>query len=118
MADKELKELFDDVSDASPQDVFKAISDPSRRKILKILQGGSRNAGELAQAFDFTKGSLSHHFNILKAANLVRCERRGQQIVYMLNMSVFEETVAKLLDLFGGRKGPAESEESHEAQSR
>src|SRR5438477_258607 len=68
MSDKEFKEIFDDVSDASPQDVFKAISDPSRRKILKILQGGSRNAGELAQAFDFTKGSLSHDFNILKAA--------------------------------------------------
>jgi DNA-binding transcriptional ArsR family regulator len=118
MSEKELKEVFVDVSDASPQDVFKAISDPSRRKILKILQRGSRNAGELAQAFDFTKGSLSHHFNILKAANLVRCERRGQQIVYMLNMSVFEETVAMLLDLFGGQKGPAEREGSHEAQSR
>ena len=118
MSEKEFNELFVDVSDASPQDVFKAISDPSRRKILKILQGGSRSAGELAQEFDFTKGSLSHHFNILKAANLVRCERRGQQIVYMLNMSVFEETVAMLLDLFGGQKGSAESEESHEAQSR
>src|SRR5438876_7153544 len=110
MSAKEFKELFDDVSDASPQDVFKAISDPSRRKILKILQGGSRNAGELAQAFDFTKGSLSHHFNILKGANLVRCERRGQQIVYMLNMSVFEETVAMLLNLFGASRRPAESE--------
>ena len=118
MSEKEFKELFVDVPEASPQDVFKAISDPSRRKILKILQGGSRSAGELAEAFDFTKGSLSHHFNILKAANLVRSERRGQQIVYMLNMSVFEETVAMLLDLFGGKKEPAESEESHEAQSR
>jgi ArsR family transcriptional regulator len=85
------------------QEVFKAISDPSRRKILKILQGGSRTAGELSEAFDITKGSLSHHFNILKAANLVRCERRGQRIVYMLNMSVLEDTAAMLLDLFGTR---------------
>jgi DNA-binding transcriptional ArsR family regulator len=114
MAEKEFKEVFVDVSDASPQNVFKAISDPSRRKILRILQRGSRSAGELAQEFDFTKGSLSHHFNILKAANLVRCERRGQQIVYMLNMSVFEETVAMLLDLFGGKS----MEENHETQSR
>lgn len=119
MSEKEFKELFVDVSDASPHDVFKAISDPSRRKILKILQRGSRSAGELAEAFDFTKGSLSHHFNILKAANLVRCERRGQQIVYMLNMSVFEETVAMLLDLFGGKSGEDKTEdENHEAQSR
>ena len=82
------------------QEVFKAISDPSRRKLLKLLQRGSKPAGELAEAFDMTKGSLSHHFNVLKAADLVRCERRGQQIVYSLNTSVLEDVAALLADLF------------------
>jgi ArsR family transcriptional regulator len=82
------------------QEVFKALSDPSRRKLLKLLQRGSKPAGELAEAFDMTKGSLSHHFNVLKAADLVRCERRGQQIVYSLNTSVFEDVAALLADLF------------------
>ena len=82
------------------QEVFKAISDPTRRRVLKLLQGGSKTAGELAEDFDITKGSLSHHFNVLKAADLVRCERRGQQIVYSLNTTVFEDVAALLLDLF------------------
>jgi DNA-binding transcriptional ArsR family regulator len=82
------------------QEVFKALSDPSRRRVLKLLQGGSKTAGELAEAFDITKGSMSHHFNVLKAADLVRCERRGQQIVYSLNTTVFEDVAAMLLDLF------------------
>ncbi len=82
------------------EEVFKAIADPTRRRVLKLLQGGSKTAGELAEAFDITKGSLSHHFNVLKAADLVRCERRGQQIVYSLNTTVFEDVVALLLDLF------------------
>jgi ArsR family transcriptional regulator, arsenate/arsenite/antimonite-responsive transcriptional repressor len=82
------------------QEVFRAISDPSRRQVLKLLQGGSKTAGELAEAFDITKGSMSHHFNVLKAADLVRCERRGQQIVYSLNTTVFEEVAALILDLF------------------
>lgn len=82
------------------QEIFKAIADPTRRKVLKLLQGGSMTAGELAEAFDITKGSLSHHFNVLKAADLVRCERRGQQIVYSLNTTVFEDVAALLLDLF------------------
>jgi len=82
------------------QEVFKAISDPTRRKVLQILRGGSRNAGQLAAAFDITKGSLSHHFNVLKAADLVRCERRGQQIVYSLNTTVFEDVAAMLAELF------------------
>ena len=83
------------------QEVFKALSDPSRRKILQLLRRGSKTAGELSEAFDMTKGSLSHHFNVLKAAELVRCERRGQQIVYSLNTTVFEDVAALLVDLFG-----------------
>jgi ArsR family transcriptional regulator, repressor of sdpIR and other operons len=82
------------------QEVFKALSDPTRRKVLKLLQGGSKSAGELAERFDMTKGSLSHHFNVLKAADLVRSERRGQQIVYSLNTTVFEDVAALLLELF------------------
>jgi ArsR family transcriptional regulator, arsenate/arsenite/antimonite-responsive transcriptional repressor len=82
------------------QEAFKAISDPNRRRVLKLLQSGSKTAGELAEAFDITKGSLSHHFNVLKAADLVRCERRGQQLVYSLNTTVFENVAAVLLGLF------------------
>lgn len=80
--------------------VFRAIADPQRRKILKLLQGGSMTAGQIAVAFDITKGSLSYHFNILKEAELIRSERRAQEQVYSLNTSVFEEVSATLLDLF------------------
>jgi ArsR family transcriptional regulator, repressor of sdpIR and other operons len=83
------------------QEVFRAIADPNRRQILKLLQSGSKTAGELADAFPMTKGSVSHHFNALKAADLVRTERRGQQIVYSLNTSVVEGAAALLAELFG-----------------
>jgi DNA-binding transcriptional ArsR family regulator len=85
--------------------VFQALADPHRRKILKILRRGSQTAGELAERFSITKGSLSHHFNVLKAADLLRAERRGQQIVYSLNTSVFQEVEAMLLDLFRVNRG-------------
>jgi ArsR family transcriptional regulator len=90
------------------QEVFRAISDPTRREVLKLLQEGSKTAGELAGSFDMTKGSLSHHFNILKAADLVRCERRGQQQVYSLNTSVVEDVAALLMDLFQPRPKPGD----------
>ena len=82
------------------QEIFKALADPSRRRILKLLQGGSLSAGELADAFDMTKASMSHHFSVLKAADLIRCERRGQSLVYSLNTSVVEDLAALFLDLF------------------
>jgi len=83
------------------QEIFKALSDPTRREILRMLRKRPMPAGELSEAFAMTKGSLSHHFNILKSADLVRCERRGQFQVYSLNTSVFEETLGMLIELFG-----------------
>jgi ArsR family transcriptional regulator, arsenate/arsenite/antimonite-responsive transcriptional repressor len=83
------------------QEVFRALSDPTRREILKLLQGGSLTAGDIAARFPQTKGSLSHHFNILKAADLVRSDRRGQNLVYSLNTSVLEDVGRMVMDLLG-----------------
>lgn len=85
---------------STQQPVFKALADPTRRAILKRLQAGSETAGEIANDFEISKPSLSHHFNILKAADLVRTERRGQHIVYSLNATVLQEATAMLLDIF------------------
>lgn len=85
---------------AGQQSIFRALADPTRRSILQQLQRGSQTAGDIAAQFPMTRASLSHHFNILKAADLVRTERRGQHIVYSLNATVLEETVAMLLNIF------------------
>ena len=87
------------------QPVWKALADPTRRGIIRVLKQGSRTAGEIAEEFPMTRASLSHHFNTLKAADLVRTERRGQQIVYSLNTSVLDEVAAMLLDLFASGSG-------------
>jgi DNA-binding transcriptional ArsR family regulator len=42
---------------------------------------------------------LSHHFTVLKQAELVRTERRGRSIVYSLNTSVLEDLTRIVLDL-------------------
>ena len=82
------------------QSVFKALADPTRRAIVRALKRESKTAGELAELFPMTRASLSHHFNVLKAADLVRTERRGQHIVYSLNATVLEDVAAMLMDLF------------------
>lgn len=89
-------------------DVFKALSDPTRRQILRLLRDGSRTAGQLADAFDMSKASMSHHFSVLKAADLIRSERHGQQIVYSLNTTVLQDVTSLLLELLSAnphRKG-------------
>lgn len=82
-----------------PQEVFRALADPTRRAILKRLQKGALNAGEIGAMFDITGASLSHHFAVLKQADLVRTERRGRNIVYSLNTSVMEDLTRMMMDL-------------------
>lgn len=90
-------------------DAFKALADPSRRRILELLSGGEMTAGDIAANFDMAKPSVSHHLNILKAAGLVSDERRGQNIVYCLNLTVFQELVKWFYD-FGLVKGEEANE--------
>jgi ArsR family transcriptional regulator, arsenate/arsenite/antimonite-responsive transcriptional repressor len=78
---------------------FSALGDPTRRAILKMLRGGSRSAGEIAEAFHLTKPTLSHHFRVLRSAGLVRAERRGTTIVYTLQTNVLEDLATELLEL-------------------
>lgn len=81
--------------------VFKALADKQRRKILEILKKQDMTAGEIGKNFDFTNATLSHHLEILKQANLVVSERKGQFIEYSLNTSVFEEVLKIFMNLFG-----------------
>lgn len=82
-------------------EVFKALADPTRREILRLLDQGEQSAGQLAERFDMTKPSMSHHFAVLKQADLVRSRREGQQILYSLNTTVLEDVLTWLWDAFG-----------------
>lgn len=75
-------------------EAFKALADPTRRRILELLRSADLTAGELADHFDMTKPSISHHLNTLKAAELVDAEREGQSIVYSLNTSVLQDLMS------------------------
>jgi DNA-binding transcriptional ArsR family regulator len=81
--------------------VFKALADPSRREILRLLAAGEKTAGELAEHFDLAKPSVSHHFAVLKEADLIHSRREGQQIFYSLNTTVVQDVLARIWDLFG-----------------
>lgn len=80
---------------------FKALSDKTRRQILRYLRDGEMNAGEIADRFEMSKPSISHHLNILKQADLISDRRQGQNIIYALNTSVFEEVMGWFMELMG-----------------
>ncbi len=93
----------------SENKAFKALSDPTRREILGLLRKGERTAGDLAERFDMTKPSMSHHFSVLKDADLITSRREGQTIWYGLNTTVVQDIMAWVMDLVRGeekKEGP------------
>jgi ArsR family transcriptional regulator len=73
--------------------LFKALNDPTRREILEILKHKDLTAGEIAEKFDISKPSISHHLDLLKQAELVTSIKEGQFIYYSLNTTVMDEVL-------------------------
>ena len=74
--------------------LFKALNDHTRREILEMLKEGDMNAGDIADKFNMTKPSISHHLDLLKQADLVVSVKKGQFVEYSLNMTVMDEIMA------------------------
>ena len=84
--------------------LFKALNDSTRRDILDLLKEKDMTAGEIAEAFEITKPSISHHLDLLKRAELVSTERNGQFIVYSLDITALEEATQWLFNLLNSNK--------------
>ena len=74
--------------------LFKALNDPTRREILDLLREKDLSAGDIAEHFDMTKPSISHHLYLLRQAELVISEKKGQFIFYSLNTTVLDEIIS------------------------
>ena len=81
------------------KDLFKALNDETRRDILELLKNQDMTAGEIADEFDISKPSISHHLDLLKRAGLVTGEKKGQYIVYSLNTTILEDLLNWVLNL-------------------
>ena len=80
------------------------MADPTRRQILRLLGDREMTAGDLAKHFEMTKPSMSHHFTVLKDADLIRFRREGQQIWYSINTTVLQDMVTWVADLLQTRE--------------
>ncbi len=79
--------------------LLKALDDPTRRRIIELLQKRDMTAGEIADHFDMSKPSISHHLDLLKQADVISGEKEGQFITYSLNTTVFDELVKWIFGL-------------------
>jgi len=80
--------------------VFKALGDETRREILRLLRSKDMSAGEISEHFNMTKPSISKHLDILREAELISSEKKGQYVIYSINTSVLQEVLGGFLEIF------------------
>ncbi len=79
--------------------LFKALNDPTRREILELLKEKDLTAGEIADQFNISKPSISHHLDLLRQAGLVVSVKEGQFVYYSLNTTVMDEMLKWIISL-------------------
>ena len=79
-------------SDIDLARVFKALGDPTRLAIYETVRDAvdveaehsptevRNSVSQIARRFDVSLSTVSHHLKELRAAGLIRCERRGKNI--------------------------------------
>lgn len=73
----------DDQQISAVADMFHLLGDPTRLKIVYSCLQEMRSAGDIAKDAGASASLVSHHLRLLKAARLVRSERRGKQVFYV-----------------------------------
>lgn len=84
---------------------FQAMANETRREIIRLLKQKDMTAGEIASHFSISKPSISRHLDTLKNAGLIVPERKGNQILYAINMTVLQEMAVEFLSLVQKKEG-------------
>jgi DNA-binding transcriptional ArsR family regulator len=62
------------------------LAHPTRRDVIMALREGERSAGDILPPRLVAKPTLSDHLRILQHAGLVAYRRRGNRLMYRLNL--------------------------------
>lgn len=65
-------------------ETFGLLADPTRLSIVVVCMEGETSAGDIATQLELSASLTSHHLRLLKAAHMLKAERRGKQIFYSM----------------------------------
>jgi ArsR family transcriptional regulator len=76
------KSTISDDHAAELADTFRLMSDPTRLRILFACLAAPVSVGAIADRLNLSQSLVSHHLRLLRAARVVKSDRRGRQIFY------------------------------------
>ena len=66
-------------------ETFGLLSDPTRLAIVLACLDRKNSAGEIAEKLNVSPSLVSHHLRLLRAARMLRSERKGKQVFYEMS---------------------------------
>lgn len=79
-------------------EMFRLMGDPTRLRILIHCLGGPVAVGELAKSTGASQSLVSHHLRLLRAARILRAERRGKKVYYAAADDHIRTVVGDMID--------------------
>lgn len=93
-------------------DIFHLLGDPTRLKIAYCCLEEMRSAGDIAAAVGASASLVSHHLRLLKAARVVRSERRGKRVFYVADDHHIRQILRDMADHLNEPQGQQQIDES------
>lgn len=79
-------------------DLFRLLGDSTRLRIVIACLDVPVAVGELADRLDISGSLVSHHLRLLRAARIVKAERRGKQVFYVAADDHIRTVIADMLE--------------------
>lgn len=87
-------------------ETFGLLADPTRLSIVVACMDREIPAGGIASELGFSAALVSHHLRLLRAARMLRAERRGKQMIYSMADDCVRDVLRIMIDhLFGPEHG-------------
>ena len=87
-------------------ETFGLLADPTRLSIVVACMDREIPAGGIANELGLSAALVSHHLRLLRAARMLRAERRGKQMIYSMADDCVRNVLRIMIDhLFGPEHG-------------
>jgi DNA-binding transcriptional ArsR family regulator len=67
-------------------EIFSALGDPTRLSVVRKLGAGARSATALSVGANVSRQAIVKHLRVLEGAGLVKPEKRGREVLYVLEL--------------------------------
>lgn len=89
---------LDDDQTVQLAEMFRLMGDPTRLRIILACLPGPRAVGDIATGLGLSQSLVSHHLRLLRAARVLRGQRRGKQILYAAADAHVSRVIADMLE--------------------